>query len=176
VLIIKKPLPSGPANVIVKKGPRMTEPRKKIRIGVIGGNHPRPEFLKMAFEVGRLIARNEAVLVCGGLGGVMEEAARGAKEAGGLSIGILPGNRASDANAYIDIPIATGLGYTRNSLVAMNADALIAVDGEYGTLSEIAFGCIYGKKVVGLGTWEINGVVQARTPEEAVALALKGLK
>jgi hypothetical protein len=102
----------------------------------------------------------------------MEEAARGAKEAGGATIGILPGNRASDANPYIDIAIATGLGYTRNSLVAMNADVLIAVDGEYGTLSEIAFGRIYGKEVIGLGSWDIQGVTPAETPDEAVELAL----
>jgi uncharacterized protein (TIGR00725 family) len=104
----------------------------------------------------------------------MEEAARGAKDAGGTTIGILPGNRTADANAYIDVPIATGLGFTRNSLVAMNADVLIAVDGEYGTLSEIAYGCVYGKKVIGLGTWDVKGVIPAKTPEEAVALALGG--
>jgi len=149
---------------------------ERIRIGVIGGNHPGTEFLKIAYEVGRLIARSGAILVCGGLGGVMEKAARGAKEAGGWTIGILPGNRTSEANASIDIPIATGLGYTRNSLVAMNADVLIAVDGEYGTLSEIAFGCIYGKKIIGIGTWDIKGIVQAKSAEEAVEFALKSLK
>jgi hypothetical protein len=147
--------------------------RSRLRIGVIGGNHPKPEFLKLAYDVGRLIGRNGAVLVCGGLGGVMEEAARGAKEAGGTTIGILPGSRTSDANPYIDFALATGLGTTRNSLVAMNADVLIAVDGEYGTLSEIAFGRIYGKEVIGLGSWDIQGVTRAGTPEEAVELALK---
>jgi uncharacterized protein (TIGR00725 family) len=116
--------------------------RKRIRIGVIGGNRPQQKFAKFALEVGTLVAGRGAILVCGGLGGVMEEAARGAKQAGGLTIGILPGDNPSDANPYIDIPIATGLGYTRNSLVAMNADVLIAVDGEYGTLSEIAYGRI----------------------------------
>lgn len=147
--------------------------RSRPRIGVIGGNRPKAEFLKLAYDVGRLIAKNGAVLVCGGLGGVMGEAARGAKEAGGTTIGILPGNRTSDANPHIDIAIATGLGTTRNSLVAMNADVLIAVDGEYGTLSEIAFGFIYGKKVIGLGSWDIQGVEPAGTPEEAVETALK---
>ena len=152
------------------------ELRKKIRIGVIGGNHPGKEFARLAFEVGRLIGRSGAILVCGGLGGVMEEAARGAKEAGGLTIGILPGNRTADANSSVDIPIATGLGYTRNSLVAMNADVIIAIDGEYGTLSEIAYGCIYGKKVIGIDTWDIQGVIRAKTPEEAVRLALSEVK
>ncbi len=147
--------------------------RKKIRIGVIGGNQPTRKFAKFAFEVGQLIAGRQAVLVCGGLGGVMEEAARGAKQAGGLTIGILPGNNPADANPYIDIPIATGLGYTRNSLVAMNADVLIAIDGEYGTLSEIAYGRIYGKRVIGLGTWNIEGVVPVTSPEEAVELACR---
>jgi uncharacterized protein (TIGR00725 family) len=147
--------------------------RKKIRIGVIGGSRPQKKFLHSALEIGKFIAGRGAILVCGGLGGVMEEAARGAKQAGGLTIGILPGNNPADANPYIDIPIATGLGYTRNSLVAMNADVLIAIDGEFGTLSEIAYGQIYGKKVIGLETWDIEGVVPAASPEEAVDLAFR---
>lgn len=149
--------------------------RRKPRIGVIGGNRPEPTFRKMAYEVGRLIAENGAILVCGGLGGVMEAAALGAKQAGGITVGILPGNQPHEANPYIDLPVATGMGYSRNSLVAMNSDVLIAIDGEYGTLTEIAFGLIYGKKVVGLGTWEIKGVIAAKTPEEAVDLALNSL-
>jgi hypothetical protein len=147
--------------------------RDKIRVGVIGGNHPEPRYLEIAREVGRLIAERGAILVCGGLGGIMAEAARGAREAGGTTIGILPGQRLRDANPFIDIPIATGIGYARNSIVAMNADVLIAVDGEYGTLSEIAFGRIYGKPIVGLGTWDIKGVLPAACPEEAVRLALE---
>ena len=147
--------------------------RKKIRIGVIGGSRPQKKFLRAAFEIGQLLAGRGAILVCGGLGGVMEQAARGAKQAGGLTIGIIPGNNPADANPYIDIPIATGLGYTRNSLVAMNADVLIAVDGEFGTLSEIAYGRIYGKKIIGLGTWDIEGVVPVASAEEAVDLAFR---
>lgn len=147
--------------------------RKKIRIGVIGGSSPGKESRQQAFRVGRLIAEKGAILVCGGLGGVMEAASRGAKEAEGLTIGILPGNSLGDANISIDIPIATGMGYSRNSLVAMNSDVLIAIDGQYGTLSEIAFGCIYGKKVIGLGTWDIKGVTQVKSPEQAVDEALK---
>jgi len=146
--------------------------RNKTRIGVIGGAKPDESSRELALKVGRLIAESEAVLVCGGLSGVMEAAARGAKQGGGITIGILPGNATQDANAHIDIPIATGLGYTRNSLVAMNADALIAIDGQYGTLTEIAYGFIYGKKVIGLGTWDIEGVIPAQSPEEAVKLAL----
>ena len=123
--------------------------------------------------MGELVARAEAVLVCGGLGGVMAAAAAGARRAGGLTVGILPGNDPGEANGHIDVPIATGLGYTRNSLVAMNSDALIAIDGGFGTLSEIAYGNIYGKPVVGLGTWKIEGVAAADSPEKAVELALE---
>jgi len=150
----------------------MTDLRNRTRVAVIGGSRPGRTALDQAFEVGKLLARRGAVLVCGGLGGVMEAAARGARSEGGLAIGILPGAGPAEANPCIDIPIATGLGYTRNSLVVMNADAVIAVDGEYGTLSEIAYGLIYGKKVVGLGTWEVKGVLPARDPEEAVRLVL----
>lgn len=146
--------------------------KNRVRIGVLGGARPRPPFGIIAREVGRRIAEAGAILVCGGLGGVMQAAARGAKEAGGLTIGILPGNDRGDANRYIDVAVATGLGYTRNSLVAMNADALIAVDGKYGTLSEIAYGRIFGKPVFGLGTWDVEGVTAVSTPEEAVRLAL----
>ena len=147
--------------------------RKKIRIGVIGGAAPTPAARKLAYEVGKLIAEKGAVLVCGGLSGVMEAAAKGAKEKGGLSIGILPGNSPKDANPHIDIAIATGLGYTRNALVVLNSDVLIAVNGAYGTLSEIAYGCVHRRKVVGLGTWDIKGVIPAETAEEAVDLALQ---
>jgi uncharacterized protein (TIGR00725 family) len=150
----------------------MMEIRKKIRIGVIGGGSPDAESLEIAFEVGKRIAEKGALLICGGLSGVMEAASQGAKEAGGLTVGILPGNNPDQANSYIDIPIATNMGYSRNSLVALNSDVLIAIDGKYGTLSEIAFGCIYRKKIIGLGTWDIKGVLPVATPEEAVKLAL----
>lgn len=149
------------------------EIRKRIRIGVIGGASPEPGYRQIAYDVGKLIAEKGAILVCGGLGGVMEAAARGAKQAGGITVGILPGNACEDANAHIDVPIATGLGYSRNSLVAMNADVLIAVDGQFGTLTEIAYGNIYGKKVIGIGTWKIQGILRADSAEHAVEMALK---
>lgn len=151
----------------------MTEYREKIRVGVIGGARPASKFRKIAFEVGQLIAEKGAILVCGGLSGVMEAAARGAKKYGGLSVGILPGNSLKDANPHIDIAIATGMGYSRNHLVVMNADVLIAIDGEYGTLSEIAYGCVHGKKIIGIGTWDIEGVIPVETAEEAVDKALE---
>jgi hypothetical protein len=147
--------------------------RNKIRIGVIGGASPEPKYRQIAYDVGKQIAEKGTILVCGGLGGVMEAAARGAKKAGGFTVGILPGNSHEEANVHIDVPIATGLGYSRNSLVAMNADVLIAVNGQFGTLSEIAYGNIYGKKVIGIGTWDIQGVISADTAEQAVELALK---
>jgi uncharacterized protein (TIGR00725 family) len=147
--------------------------RKKLRIGVIGGATPDPKFRQIAHDVGKLIAERGAILVCGGLSGVMEAAAHGAKKGGGLTIGILPGASLRDANHYIDIPIATGISYSRNSLVAMNADVLIAVNGQFGTLTEIAYGNIYQKKVIGIGTWNIQGVIQVETAEEAIELALK---
>ncbi len=147
--------------------------KKKIRIGVIGGSKPDTRSRQVAFNVGQLIAEKGAILICGGLSGVMEASSRGAKQAGGLTIGILPGNSPQDANPNIDIAIATGLGYGRNSLVAMNSDVIIAVDGQYGTLTEIAYGRIYGKKIIGLGTWDIEGVIKAESAEEAVNTALK---
>ena len=149
--------------------------RSRPRVAVIGGNNPDPESLNLAFRVGQLLAERGVILICGGLGGVMEAAARGSRQAGGLSIGILPGTDFSEANEFIDIPIATGIGYNRNSMVVLNAQAVIAIDGEFGTLSEIAFARIFGKKVIGLKTWEIKGVIPVWTPEEAVNLALEGL-
>jgi len=149
---------------------------KRPRIGVIGGSRASNKYLDMAFMVGRMIAEKGGVLVCGGMGGIMEAACRGARGAGGLTIGIIPSGQRSDANSQVDIPIATGMGYTRNSLVVMNSDALIAIDGEYGTLSEIAYCCVYEKHIFGLGTWEIKGVIQASDPKEAVDLAFEALK
>jgi hypothetical protein len=133
----------------------------------------------LAEEVGRELARHGAILVCGGLGGAMEAACRGAKEAGGLTIGILPGSDRSAANPWVDVALPTGLGEARNTLIVRAADALIAVAGEFGTLSEIAFALKAGKRVVGLGTWElakggepVDAFPRAATSAEAVRLAL----
>jgi uncharacterized protein (TIGR00725 family) len=115
------------------------------------------------------------VVVCGGLGGVMEAACRGAKDAGGMTIGILPGTDRSAANPYVDVAIPTGLGEARNALVVRAADAVIAIGGGYGTLSEVAFALKAGKRVVGLGTWEIDGVEAAGSPEAAVETVLGDL-
>ena len=137
-------------------------------IGVVGGRRTEKALLLEAEEVGRLIAKKGANLVCGGLGGVMEAASRGAKLEGGLTVGILPHDNSKEANQYIDFPVATGLGIGRNVIIARTADALIAVGGEYGTLSEIAFALQMGKPVVGIKTWDIKGVIGAKNAADAV--------
>ena len=148
-------------------------------IGVIGGSAPTKEETATAEAVGRALAQAGAALVCGGMGGVMKAACRGTKSAGGLTIGILPGTDRSEANPYVDIPIVTGIRCARNVIIARTAQAVIAVGGSYGTLSEIAFALSFGVPVVGLGTWEVerNGhspapIIYAATPEEAVERAL----
>jgi hypothetical protein len=125
-----------------------------------------------AEQVGRLVAERGAIVVCGGLGGVMEAACRGARQSGGTTVGILPGADRGAANPYVDVAVPTGLGEARNALVVRTADVLIAVGGGYGTLSEIALALKAGKRVIGLGTWEIEGVAAAADPEAAVAAAL----
>jgi len=140
-------------------------------VGVIGAGECDAELGRLAEAVGRGIAEAGAVLVCGGMGGVMEAACRGAKSAGGLTIGILPGTDRRDANEYVDVPIATGINEARNLAIVRTADVLVAVGGSYGTLSEIGFALKAGKKVVGLASWDIKGIVSAATAQEAVRLA-----
>jgi hypothetical protein len=149
-------------------------------IAVIGGGGPvSPSQVAAAETVGRAVAEAGAVVVCGGLGGVMEAACRGARRAGGTTVGILPYTDRADANPYVDIAIPTGLGEARNALVVGAADAVVAVAGEYGTLSEIALALQAGIPVVGLDTWELGRagepdrtVVRAADPAAAVALAI----
>src|SRR5262245_64733047 len=131
-------------------------------VAVVGGGAPDPRITTLAQEVGRLLAKNGAVVVCGGLGGVMEAACRGAKSAGGMTVGILPGLDRAEANPWVDVAIPTGLGEARNALVVRAADALIAIGGEYGTLSEIALALKTGKPVVGIDTWELSMRGEAR--------------
>ena len=127
-----------------------------------------------AEAVGRGLAERGAIVVCGGLGGVMEAACRGAREAGGTTVGILPGLDRGAANRYVDVALPTGLGEARNALVVRAADALIAVGGGYGTLSEVALALKGGKRVIGLGSWDIEGVVRVEDATAAVAAALPG--
>jgi uncharacterized protein (TIGR00725 family) len=140
----------------------------KKRVGIIGGNLPDAISLKNAERMGELIAKNGYILVNGGMKGVMEASARGAKSVNGLVIGILPGKARDDCNSYVDIAIPTGLGYMRNPLVVLNSDILVAIDGSYGTLSEIAYTQIYNRPVFGLNTWNIKGVIPLSTPEEVI--------
>ena len=142
------------------------------QVSVIGSG---AEWEEAAEEVGRLLAERGAAVVCGGLGGVMEAVCRGAREAGGTTIGILPGADRAAANPFVGVAIPSGLGEARNALVVRAADAVIAVGGGYGTLSEIALALKAGKPVVGIGTWDIDGVISAPDPGTAVETVLRDL-
>lgn len=151
----------------------------KTIVAVIGAGVCTKEEAALAEAVGRGLAERGAVLVCGGRGGVMEAACRGAKAAGGLTVGILPGTNPAEANAYVDVPLATGLGEARNVLVVRAARAVIAIGGEFGTLSEIGFALKLGIPVIGLNTWgltragaPVQAIRVARSPAEAVAQAV----
>ena len=148
-------------------------------IAVIGGEKPSPREARLAEEVGRELAMQGAILVCGGLGGVMEAACRGAQSEGGVTVGILPGESRQAANPYVQIPIVTGIGHARNVAVVKSAQAVIAIDGNYGTLSEISYALDSGIPVIGLNTWSLsrNGrqddsIILAQNPAEAVDKAL----
>lgn len=145
-------------------------------IAVIGGQRAGKAALRQAEEVGRLIARAGAVLVTGGLSGVMEAASRGAHAEGGITLGILPHDGKEHANEYVNVPVATGLGIGRNVIIARTADGVVAVGGEYGTLSEIAFSLQLGKPVAGIGSWDIKGMMSARDAKDAVSKVLKALE
>jgi uncharacterized protein (TIGR00725 family) len=149
-------------------------------IAVCGGDPCGEDDAAAAEAAGRLIGEAGAILVCGGGGGVMEAASLGASAVGGTVVGILPTADRSYANPYVTVSIPTGMSETRNVLIVRSADALIAIGGEFGTLSEIAFALKIGVPVVGLGTWElakagrpINAFPRASTPEEAVEMALR---
>ncbi len=152
--------------------------KRKTMITVIGGSRASKSEIALAEEVGREIARRGAVLVCGGLGGIMEAVCRGAKSAGGLTVGILPGALRNAANPYVKIAVVTGMGEARNVIVVNSADIVIAVGGAYGTLSEIALALRNGTKVIGLGTWALSrggepdtSIIQVESAAEAVDLA-----
>ncbi|MFL2804244.1 MAG: TIGR00725 family protein [Dehalococcoidia bacterium] len=149
-------------------------------VSVIGESSATTQNENYAFEVGRLLAKSNLILACGGLGGVMEAACKGAKSEGGTTIGILPGINISESNQWIDIPICTGLGYARNVIVARTGIVAIAIGGAYGTLSEIAYALAEDKPVIGLNTWELmknnsfdNKIIRAQNANEAVEKALE---
>jgi uncharacterized protein (TIGR00725 family) len=147
-----------------------------VYVAVVGSGTARGELYEQAREVGRLVAEREATVVCGGLSGVMEAAARGATEAGGTAIGILPGEDRSRQNEYLTYSVATGAGQARNLAVVCSADVVIAVGGEYGTLSEIGLALKIGHPVVALHSWNLGEhVTEVGSPEQAVAEALGSL-
>ena len=149
---------------------------KKLIIGVIGAGHTVSGRLEEAYRVGELIAQRGAVMICGGLGGGRIAATRGCAEAGGEVIGVLPGDSSTTANPYVTIPIVTDFGHARNIIIAQTAHALIAIEGEYGTLSEIAIGMKLGKPVIDLGGWaKIPTTFQVDTPEHAIQVAFDSI-
>jgi uncharacterized protein (TIGR00725 family) len=152
-------------------------------ISVIGGKDCAAEEERIAEEVGAELGRRGITLVCGGLGGVMEAACRGARSAGGTTVGVLPGSSREAANPYVDIPIVTGMGEARNVIVAFSGQAVIAIDGEYGTLSEIAHARRAGIPVVGLNTWSLSNkgkeddsIIVAASAKEAVEKAVAAIE
>ena len=159
--------------------PHTPAPQRPLVIAVIGGSDPPPRAYALAEEVGRELAARGVAVVCGGLTGVMEAVCRGAKSAGGVTIGILPGHEPSEANDFVDYPIVTGMTYARNSIVVKTGRAAIAVDGSFGTLSEIAHALGDGMPVIGLETWEFprrDGfpypIILADSPADAVDKAV----
>lgn len=149
--------------------------KRPIRIAVIGGNQCSPAEGRLAEEIGKRIAQEEFVLITGGLSGIMEAASRGAKKAKGITIGILPGYNPAQANPYIDIPIVTGLGHTRNVIVVSSADVVVAIGGRFGTLSEIALALKQNKPVLGVNTWTLEKqrlkdkkFIIVKTPDEVI--------
>jgi len=152
---------------------------RRTQISVIGGGEGSDELLRKAEAVGRGIAEADAVLVCGGRGGVMEAASRGAAEAGGTVVGVLPTSSPEEANPYVTYAIATGIGHARNLAVVGSGDAVIAIGGEWGTLSEIAFARRLERPVIALESWPLTnragtdlGIIEAKTADEAVEAAL----
>ncbi|MBA2751264.1 MAG: TIGR00725 family protein [Actinobacteria bacterium] len=150
----------------------MTDP---IYVAVVGTGEATPAVEVEAEAVGRLLAERGVVVVCGGLGGVMAAACRGAKAAGGVTVGILPGADRRGANRWVDVSVATGMGEARNAVVVRTADAVLAVAGGYGTLSEIALALRMGRPVVTLGSWDIEGVQEGEDPHDAVEKVLDAL-
>ncbi len=151
-------------------------------VAIIGGGQCSREEARLAEEVGHELAKQGAILVCGGLGGVMEAACKGASSEGGLTIGILPGDSRRPANRYVQIPIVTGIGYARNLAVVKSAQAVIAIGGNYGTLSEISHALQSGIPVIGLNTWSLsrnnrqdNSIILAQNPADAVSKALNAI-
>jgi uncharacterized protein (TIGR00725 family) len=140
--------------------------QQKVTVSVLGSHSSDGIVEDFVYNVGKIIAEMECVLVCGGLGGVMEIVSKGAKEAGGQTIGLLPGIDKNDANPYIDIALPTSIGFARNAMVACSADIIVALPGSYGTESEICYGLVYKRPVVDLGNWNIPGMIPVQGLED----------
>lgn len=150
--------------------------KRALLIAVLGGRECDAETYRNAYMVGKGIAERGGVLICGGKNGVMEAACKGASEAGGCTVGILPDDTDCGANPFVQIVIPTGIGIARNSIIARSCQSAIAIGGKYGTLSEIAYCLQLGKRVCSLNSWEIEGVTPVNTAEEAVAFAFASTK
>ena len=145
------------------------------RISVFGGRDITPEVYEDTLEIGRRLAEEGYLVFCGGGAGVMEAIAKGVHDEGGIVVGVLKGQDLEEGNKYLTVPIATGIGIARNAILAYNCDAAIAISGQYGTLSEIAYAFQLKKPVIGYKTWDIDPVIQANTPEEVVSKLNKEL-
>jgi uncharacterized protein (TIGR00725 family) len=147
--------------------------KQKITVSVIGARVSTPKTAKLANAVGKMVAEAGCILVCGGLLGLMRESCRGAKEAGGLTIGLLPGNEKTDANEFVDIALPTTIGYSRNVIVAASANIVIALPGSFGTESEICYALVYGRPVIDLGGWKMKGMIKAKNVLDAKRILKK---
>ena len=145
------------------------------RISVFGGRDITPDVYEDTLEIGRRLAEEGYLVFCGGGAGVMEAIAKGVHDEGGIVVGVLKGQDLEEGNKYLTVPIATGIGIARNAILAYNCDAAIAISGQYGTLSEIAYAFQLKKPVIGYKTWDIDPVIQANTPEEVVSKLNKEL-
>ena len=154
----------------------MKESKQRITISVIGGHKANGRVEELAYQVGQMVAKLDAVLVCGGLDGVMTHAARGAKDAGGLTIGLLPGKEKQDANPFIDIALPTSIGYARNAMVACSAHIIVALPGSHGTACEISYGLVYNRPVIDLGNWKVKGMIPSKDVRQAEQKIRKILK
>ena len=145
------------------------------RISVFGGRDITLEVYEDTLEIGRRLAHEGYLVFCGGGAGVMEAIARGVHDEGGIVVGVLKGDDLEEGNKYLSVSIVTGIGIARNAILAYNCDAAIAISGQYGTLSEIAYAFQLKKPVIGYKTWDIDPVIQANTPEEVVSKLNKEL-
>lgn len=147
-----------------------------VTVSVLGSHEYNAKVAVLAHKIGRTIAKVGAILVCGGLGGAMEQVSKGAKDGGGVTIGLLPGKKKGDANPYIDIALPTSIGYARNACVACSADVVVALPGSYGTESEICYAIVYGRPVIDMGGWGIKGMIKVKNIEDFERVLKQAIK